>query len=226
MTAKSPAKSNSKLGSGLKLAGALLLLLGAGWFLMRAFKSDIPKPNLKPFASLGSLAADETAALIGKSGSIAIVSEIPDPKSPGEDPMVRSIKMVAAEVDGFKATLQLKGKFSYHPELKLVRPSQAMKTVWPPGEFLKLLQRHPDTTTIVAFCYPPGQLTSAERSLLLSRTGKFIIVGGVVPEVKPLIDQRVAHLAVSSVVPVPQATEQTLETPQAWVRRVYVVLKP
>lgn len=210
----------------MKLTGVAVLLLVAGWILLQAFKSDIPTPNPKPFASLGSLAAEETAALIGRSGSIAIVSEVPDPKAPREDAMVRSLKMVAAEVDGFKATLRSQGTFTYPPELKLVRPSNAMKTVWPAGEFLKLLQRHPGSTTIVAFCYLPGELSPTERSLLQSRTGKLIIVGGVVPEVKPLVDARVAHLAVSSLVPVPQPTDPAPETPQAWVRRVYAVLKP
>jgi len=226
MQSSTAAKGSDRAPSALKLTGVALLLVGAGCFLLQAFKSDIPKPNVKPFTSLGSLAADETAALIGRSGSIAIVSEIPDPKSPSEDAMVRSIKMVAAEVDGFKATLQSKGNFTYQPELKLVRPSNAMKTVWPAGEFLRLLQKHPSTTTIVAFCYLPGQLSPTERSLLQSRTGKLIIVGGVVPEVKPLVDQRVAHLAVSSMVPVPQPPDASPESPHAWVRRVYVVLKP
>lgn len=212
--------------SWLKLSGVAVLLVVAGWILARNFRSDLPKPNPKPFASLGSLAAEETAALIGGTGHIAIISEIPDPKSHREDPMAQSIRMVAAEVEAFRDTLQRLGKYTFLPELKLVRPSQAIKTVWPAGEFLRLLQRPPDNTTVVAFCALPGQLTATERSLLKSRSGKLVIIGGVVPEVRPLVEQRVAHLAVAAKVPVPAAQDGAPETPEAWVRRVHLVMKP
>lgn len=226
MKPKPAVEPTGKARHYLRLAGALLGLVAAGWFLLQSFKSDIPKPYVKPFASLGSLAADETRTLIGNQGSIAIVSEIPDPKSPAEDAMVGSIKMVAVEVDGFKEAMRRKGKFTYLPELKLVRPSDAIKTVWPTGEFLRLLQRLPDNATLVAFCALPGQLNSTERRLLQSRTGKLVIVGGVVPDVRPLVDQRVAHLAVAARVPVPPAEGTAPEAPHEWVKRVYEVLKP
>jgi len=209
-----------------KLSGALLLLGAAVWFLHATFKSDIPTPNVKPFASLGGLAADETVALMGTHGSIAIVSEIPDPKSPASDAMVRSIGVVAVEVQAFKETLRRRGRYTILSELKLVRPADAINTAWPSDSFRKLLQSVPNHATLVAFCSLPSQLTPAERALLQSRTGRLIIVGGVVPEVKPLVDGRVAHLAISARVPTPQQESNEVETPQAWVRRVYAVLKP
>ena len=48
---------------------------------------------------------------------------------------------------------------------------------------MKLLQSLPDGATLVAFCSLPGQLSPAERSLIQSRAGRLIIIGGVVPEV-------------------------------------------
>ena len=225
---KSPSRASALSGNRerWKLACAVCLLFAAGWFAHVMLRSDLPKPKVKPFASLGAFAAGETVALIGSQGSIAIVSEIPDPKSPPEDPMVRSIKMVAVQVEGFREAMQQQGRFIYLPELKLVRPSDAIKTVWPSGAFLKLLQSLPDGATLVAFCSLPGQLSPAERSLIQSRAGRLIIIGGVVPEVKPLVDTRVAHLGISARVPVPQPAGNEPETPQAWVRRVYAVVKP
>lgn len=226
MRSKTVAETDQKSRHYLKLIGALLFLIAAGWFLLRTFQSDVPKPYVKPFTSLGSLAADETVTLIGRHGSIVIVSEIPDPKSPSTDAMVRSIKMVAVEVDGFKEAMQHKGRFTYLPELRLVRPSDAIKTVWPVGEFRKLLARLPDNATLVAFCGLPGQLSESEQRMLQSRAGKLVIVGGVVPEVKPLVERRIAHLAVAAKVPVPPAKDAAPEAPHQWVQRVYAVLKP
>lgn len=226
MKAKTTDQPDGQALRRLKHAGLVLLLILAAWSVLRGLRSDLPKPNTKPFASLGDLAAEETTALIGTAGSIAIVSEIPDPKSTREDPMVRSIQLVAAEVAAFKETLQQRGRFTMRGELKLVRPSQAIKTAWPTGAFLKLLQQHPPTTTIVAFCNLPGQFSPAERALLKSRPGKVIVVGGVIPDVKPLVDQGVAQLALAAKVPVPPPAGNEPETPREWVNRVYAVLKP
>lgn len=219
-------QSDGQVMRRLRLAGLVVLLVAAGWSVLRSLRSDLPKPNTKPFASLGNLAAEESMALIGTVGSVAIVSEMPDPKSAPEDPMVRSIQLVATEVAAFKETLQQRGRFTLRPEMKLLRPSEAIKTAWPPGAFLKLLQQHPSTTTIVAFCNLPGQFSPAERALLKARPGKLIVVGGVIPEVKPLVEQGVAHLAVAARVPVPPPKGTEPETPREWVSRVYLVLKP
>ncbi len=182
--------------------------------------------DTKPFESLGSFAADEAMALIGNSGTVAIITESPDPKAGANHPMARTIKLIALESETFKKHLNLMGKFTLVPELKLMRPEGAIKTVWPPGEFAKLLQKHPPHTTIVAFCDLPSPLSGAEKQMIRQRTGKVIVIGGVVPEVDPTVQEGLIHLAIATKAPVPPKTGDGPETPSQWVRRVFAVLKP
>ena len=184
------------------------------------------KANSKPVESRGAFAADEALQIIGNAGSVAIVMEVNDPKSPNTPDMTRFLGLISAEVDAFKERLQQKGKFTFAPELRLPRPDGAMRTVWPAGAFTKLLQAHPASTTIVCFCYLPGKLTEAEKNILRTRSGRVIVVAGAVTEVKPYTEERLAHLVVTSKMPVPPASSTDPETPAQWVRRVHTVLKP
>jgi hypothetical protein len=179
----------------------------------------------KPFESLGAFAADQTVKLIGSSGTIALVIEVPDPNSGANSPMARSINMIAAEADAFKERLKSKGKFTFGPELKLVRPGDAMKTVWPAGVFTKLLNQH-SSDTIVAFCHLPDSLTADSKNLLRQRRGKMIVVAGVVPDLQPLVDDRLIQLAIAQKMPIPPAPSSGAETPGQWVTRIHAVLTP
>ena len=186
-----------------------------------------PAVNTKPFESLGSFAADEVFQFIGDSGSIAIVRESTDPKLQYPGRTVNRFKAVAAEVESFKEHLKRKGQFTFHTEHKLVQPTDppSWKTVWPAGEFTRLLEPQTEGVTIVCFCYLPGRISESEKGMLRTRTGKLIVVAGALPEVQPYIDERLAHLVVTSKLPVPPATSSAPETPDQWVRRVHTVLK-
>ncbi len=193
-----------------------------GVFAGGATKSGV---TAKPAETRGAFAADETLQLVGNSGTVAIVLEIPDPKMPGTPDMTRFFNLVADEVDAFKKRLKDKGRFTIAIELKLPRPEGANRTVWPTGEFTKFLQRTPPSATIVAFCYLPETLSEADKAALRSRPGKLVIVAGSAPETKPYIDQKLAHMAVTSKMPIPLPTGTEPETPIQWVMRVHTVLK-
>jgi len=180
----------------------------------------------KPVESRGVFAAEQALQLIGNSGTVAIVTEIPDPKNPPMPDMARFINLIAVEADAFKNHLKTLGKFTITEELKIPRPDGGMRTEWKPGQFLSFVHKQSPATTIVAFAFLPETLTETEKQALRSRTGKLILVAGSVPEVKPYIDQRLAHLAVASKIPVPAYTGTETETPGQWVRRVHTVLKP
>ena len=65
----------------LKLAGTVLLVLLAGAFVYSSVVGKKSKPDLKTFSSVGDLAAEETAKLLGKSGKLVLVYDVYDPKS-------------------------------------------------------------------------------------------------------------------------------------------------
>jgi len=180
----------------------------------------------KPIESRGVFAAEQALQLMGSSGTIAIITEIPDSKNPPLPDMTRFLNLIAVEADAFKGHIKTLGRFTFTEELKIPRPDGGMRTEWKPGQFLAFLQKQSPGTTIVAFCFLPENLTEAEKQALRTRAGKLILVAGSVPEVKPYIDQRLAHLAVASKVPVPPYTGTGAETPGQWVRRVHAVLKP
>lgn len=181
--------------------------------------------NAKPAETRGAFAADEALQLIGVTGTVSIILEIPDPKSPATPDMERFINLISTEADAFKKRLKDKGRFTFTSELKLLRPAEAIRTAWPVGELSKFLERTPPTATIVAFCLLPASLNEAERAALRSRPGKLIIVAGSSQDIKPYIDQKLAHLAVTSKMPVPPPTGTAPETPIQWVMRVHEVLK-
>jgi len=184
------------------------------------------KVNAKPAETRGAFAADEALQIIGNAGAVSIVWEVPDPKLPVTPDMERFFGMIGTEVDAFKKRLKDKGRFTFGGELKLPRPDGANRTAWPAGELSKFLERTPPTATIVAFCLLPANLSEAEKAALRSRPGKLIIVAGSTPDMKPYIDQKLAHLAVTSKMPVPPPTGTEPETPIQWVMHVHDVLKP
>jgi hypothetical protein len=184
------------------------------------------KSPTKPVESRGIFAAEQAIQLIGSSGTIALITEVPDSKNPPLPDMARFLNLIAVEAEAFKDHLKTLGRFTVADELKIPRPDGAMRTEWKPGQFLAFLQKQGPATTIVAFAFLPENLTEAEKQALRARLGKLILVAGSVPEVKPYIDQRLAHLAVASKVPVPAYTGTEPETPAQWVRRVHAVLKP
>jgi hypothetical protein len=182
--------------------------------------------NSKPAETRGAYAADELIQIAGQSGSVVVVREVPGFGITGRSDMGRFISMISAEADSFKDRLKEKGRYTFLPDLELPRADGTTRTQWPAGGFSKLLQITPPNAAIVLFCLPPAQITEGERAQIRGRSGKIVIAAGSETEVRPLVEQRLVNLAITSRVPIPPPTSSGSETPMQWVTRVHAVLKP
>jgi hypothetical protein len=238
-----PVKSS---GKKLTIILVALALTGSVVFLRLRFKSTSPgevdtkrpiNPSVvfsgketaanvssKAFEQLGEFAADEAEKIMGTSAGVLIIRETSGPNSLRD--MVRFFDMVQAESEACKSRLRAKGKVKMLPDHTLVRPAGAQRAVWGAGELVSLLQKHPPTTTVIAFCHLPEPLSEADKSWLRARPGKIIVVGALVPEIQPLVRAGVVHLAIAQRMPAPQLTAGIAESPAQRVLRVYQVLKP
>lgn len=239
-----PPRSNKR---GVFIFVALVVVAGVIFFL-RNRESDAPgsgpdvrqvgdqglfaagptreKVVSKPFETRGSFVATEVSQLVGRSGNVAIIFEVPDPKLRPTPDMVRFLTASAAEVAAFKSMLKGLGSYTFAPELKLPHPDGANRPVWPPGELAKFIRSQSSGATIVAFCLPPEQMSEDEMKVLRQRSGKFVVVAGSAPDVKPYLDAGVVHLAVTAKSPIPRPTGTDPETPSQWLHRVHEVLRP
>lgn len=181
------------------------------------------KTSPKAFETLGEFAADAALKILGAGGHLIVVRETPGPDSLRD--ATRFFDMLEEESKSFKGRLNSKGKFTFQRDHTLVRPSGAQRAVWPAGELAKLLQKHPAATTIVAFCHLPEAMSETDKAMLRGRSGKVIVVGGMVPEMQPLVRAGLVHLAVSQRMPAPSSPVGGTESPSEWVQRVYQVLK-
>ncbi len=179
--------------------------------------------NTKPIESIGMFFADEVLRIIGNSGTIALVREVRDPKAPNTGQDAQAWNAVAAQIETFKDWLKRNGKFTFLPETKLVRAENTTTTAWSAGQFARLLQEIPPNATIIVYCVLPENLTQTEKTLLRNRSGKVIVLGGIEPLMKPLVQERLIHLAVT--LRMPPTPPKGDETPSQMARRVYTVLK-
>lgn len=222
MKPKPAAESDEKTLRYLKVAGVLLLLVAAGWFLVRSLQPDRPKVNTRPFKSLGGWAAEETSKFLNKSGKVLVLREVPASNMLATDPLRQVLEAQDAQVDEFKHRLEALGKFEIGSDFRLIRPGNSQYSVWPSGAMTKLLQTQPQNTTLVAFCSLPP-FDSAEKTLLGQRSGKMVIVGGMVNESRGLVKAGLVHLALVYRLPVPPKTTEN-ETPDQWVQRCFLTI--
>ena len=207
--------------SYLKLASALLLIIFAGSFLFHFIFGGGQKPDLIQFESVGGYAAEEAAKVIGKAGRVVLVYDIYDPKAGGST-AGKAFADQGVQSVAFRKRLAKLGSYTFAPDWMLTRPNMVFASVWPEGNFSKLLSANPPETAIVLFSSPPV-LTKEERTLLQSRPGKLLVIGGVLPDVQWLAKERLAHLIVASRYPVPPPTKKQ-ETQREVTQRVYAVV--
>jgi hypothetical protein len=223
MSQKKIATDGDQPGFSLKLTGALLLLGVAGAFLYFLAFGGRQKPDLKQFGAAGEYAAEETVKVIGKSGRIVLVYDIYDPKTDGSE-AGKAFADQGVQAAAFRKRLAKLGNFTFAPDWKLARPNMVFRSVWPDGAFAKLVSANSPESTLVLFANPPA-LTKDEKSLLQSRPGKLVLIGGALPEVQWFAKERLAHLIVASRYPVPPPTKK-LETEREVTRRVYAAVTP
>lgn len=200
-----------------------MLVLLAGAFAYFSVFGKKSKPDLKTFGSVGDLAAEEIAKLLGKSGRLVLVYDVYDPKSGGSQ-AGKPFEAHWAQAEALRRRIAKLGTYTFASDWKLPRPNLSFYSVWPAGNFQQLLGANPPETTIVMFANPPA-FTAEEKHALKSRPGKLVLVGGVLPEVRGLLKERVASLVVASRYPVPPAVK-TPESERELMLRVYAALTP
>lgn len=223
MSRNIPTARANPSGSYVKLAATLCLVISVGALLYHFAFGGRQMPELRQFGSVGEFAAEEAAKVIGKSGRVVVAYDIYDPKTGGAD-AGKAFAEQGVQAAAFRKRLAKLGTYAFASDWKIPRPNLVFRSVWPEGNFARLLSANPSETTIVLFANPPA-FTQDEKSRLLSRPGKLIVLGGVLPEVQGLAKEKVAHLVVASRFPVPPPSKKQ-ETEREVTERVYAVVTP
>lgn len=201
----------------LVAVGAILAILGSLTFLYFTEFRTGPTVNLKPFEALGSVTAEETAALLGNQGRVVVVTELIEvQKSPNLD----------AQVSGFKAALGKKGGVAFKELKEIKRPPAEDPRLWPVGQAAQIVQASEGANATVLFMSLPMQLSRDDLAALKGIKGKLVVVTGQSATLKPLLQQGVIHLAIVNRFPPKPAPASGKESPRQWFDRVYMVVKP
>jgi hypothetical protein len=201
----------------LVAVGAILAILGSLTYLyFTEFRSG-PKANLKPLETLGSVAAEETAALLGGQGRVVVVTELIEvQKNPNLD----------AQVSGFKSGLGKKGGVTLKEVKEIKRPPSDDPRLWPVGQAAQIAQMSEGANATVLLMSLPMQLSREDLAALKGIKGKLVAVTSQSATLKPLLQQGVIHLAIVNRFPPKPAPASGKESPRQWFERVYMVVKP
>lgn len=205
-----------------KTIGLFIGMLAALGFVASLYFRQLegePAINLNPYRALGARAAEETANLLGKQGTVVVILN-----DPGEtrDPVMD------AQLESFQETLQRHGNIAITASERVKLDAlQSMATggAIPRDQFLGILQRHPKADAFLLFIGFP-QLVDRDVVVLKQRAAKFIAVTAYLPGYKRLLESGVIHLAI---VPrfgsLPEMAEKP-RTLREWFDQEYVVITP
>ncbi len=203
---------------------AYLLLSVAATLLLAAGCSGKRKTDVKPFQSLATKAAMETAQLLGKQGRVLVVSERAEsPQAMQAEHVGSIVKASAAQAEAFKSALTQQGAFTFAPDFHLIRGAMTMDITWPANALDKILPDLPEGAAIVSFASLPS-LGDEGHAALRAKKIHLIVVGQAPKNLNELLDAKRVSLAVVFRQPIPPAPEGKTESPEEWVARVAEVL--
>ncbi|MCC6233922.1 MAG: hypothetical protein IT580_14855 [Verrucomicrobiales bacterium] len=167
---------NTKTWAQLGLA---VVLLGvAAWMMSGVFSG--PPINMGPYQALGTVAAEEAAAMVGGSGRLVLI--VPDP-GPEGDPVQEG------QVAAFRKELgRHQGVELEATEVVAMDPMTRMQTggAVPPSQYVAIRARHAGATGFVLFLpFPPmGEAELAEAG---KGKAKVLVVSPALPGYEALL---------------------------------------
>ena len=168
-----------------------------------AFPGRSPKIDFNPYDTLGAVAAEETAKLLGNKGRVLVMAR---------DTGAEKNPSVEAELKAFRRTLKKHAGLSQVTERILATPMLMMATGGgvPPDQLFKALETHANVGALVLFCGMPP-LADPELETLKKHGVKTVVVSSFHPGYRRLLEQQVIHLAI---VPRPDAPAPGAQPPQ------------
>ena len=182
-----------------KLIGVLAVLITVGCvgrFIYKQFGGR-SKVDVQPFATLGALVADETSKLLPPKSSVVVLSvDTAKYHIPTLDTLLsaftKGVKqkrdITISSIEHFRIP---SATFLAISTGSLVPPA----ALFPPGQFLKLVQDNSGAGAIVSFVGLPSSL-SANTSELQQKHSKIIVVSNRDPELVNLLKSHVIDLAI------------------------------
>ncbi len=208
----------------MKLITRWMGVLGAVALLLAVGCSSKRKTDTKPFQSLATKAATETAQLLEKQGHVLVICEQAEsPQAMQAEHVAAVVKASAAQAEAFKSALAQQGKFTFTPEFHLARGVMTMDPAWPANALGKIIQDLPEGAAVVSFASLPP-LGDSDQAALRSKKIRLVVVGQAPSDLRELLDSKSLSLAVVYRRPIPSAPEGKTESPEEWVARVAEVL--
>ena len=173
-----------------------------------------PPINIKPDLGLGEVMAEETVQLMGRKGSIVIVSM---------DSGRFRMPLFEARLKAFKETLSSQSEITI-AGAELLAP-EPRNTIMPSSTFFTVLEKYPKVSGIVSFIGFPS-LTEEETARLGPKSPKVVVFFQEHIQVEKFFDPRLIDVAVLPPITRSSATPRPLKTTRDWFDRYYTVVKP
>lgn len=193
------------------IVGIVAVLAIAGAAASLYFSNKTPSVDFSLYGSAGTVAAEETAKLIGGAGDIALFITDAD----------ETIPALKAQVDSFQKAVAGKNiKVAVTEKI----PVGGMSTELAPDQIAKTMARHPGLKGIVTFVrlasLSNGDIAAIERGV------KIIAVSSYFPNYKKLLAGKLLHLAVVPKFGSPVAATTQPKTVREQFNQTYQLLTP
>ncbi len=171
------------------IASLMVVIVGPLAWLYFAQSKQEQKIDLDIYQALGSVTAEETAKLIGKKGTVVVITwGFSLPQTPVDEAQTKSFAR----------------ELKKHPGLRIIamekverNPAQMMASAGavPAEKFLDIVKAHPKAGAIVLFMAFP-HLPEKELKMINDSQTKFVVVSGCNPGYKNLLLSSTIDLAI------------------------------
>jgi hypothetical protein len=194
----------------LVLILAVMAIVGAAVSLY--FSNRTPPIDFSQYGSAGTVAAEETAKLIGGPGEIALYITDAD----------ESIPALKAQVDSFEKALM--GKNIKVTVVEKI-PTGGMSTELAPDQIAKTIAGHRGLKGIVTFVRL-ASLSNDDTTAIKDKGIKLIAISSYFPNYKKLLNAQLLHLAVVPRIGPPLAPAKKPKTVREQFEQTYQLLTP
>lgn len=170
----------------LTVSALLALIAGAGLLLVVQCQSG-PRFDLKPYHALGEITAEETARLLGKRGSVAVIAE---------DFGKYNMAWVGVQMNAFSAALKRNGIALSRIE-KVTDPqlNEGAGQPFTADVLWRLIQGQPEVAGVVIFAAWPG-FSQQDLRRLQQHGKKIVVVSKSAHGYRALLESGVIQMAI------------------------------